>query len=186
MCTPPKRYVFLALARSVCVRGVEVRQVHREDYSCFERSSISVCGAYRRAHPGNHHAHYLPRSCERISDAVVSSRPGSTLASVLPSPSGASTYLTETELTQWRSLVSVKRSPSKTSAAPASRPQAGSRGARVRRCAGARPRWPPHPAHMISTRCIPMLTSVCVTTDPSTILSNAGQPHPESNLAAAE
>ena len=45
------------------------------------------------------------------------------------------------------------------------------------------PKWPPHPEHMISTRTIPILVSVFVTTAPSTILSKAGHPHPESNLA---
>ena len=66
-------------------------------------------------------------------------------------------------LTQCRSIVGVKPSPSKT-------------------C----PKCPPHEEHMISTRRIPSEVSVRVTTEPETILSKAGHPHPLSNLAAAE
>lgn len=51
--------------------------------------------------------------------------------------------LIETELTQCRSLVAVKLSPSNTW-----------------------PRWPPHALHMISTRFIPNEKSVSVLTDP--------------------
>ena len=46
---------------------------------------------------------FFPKSWPRMLEAVVSSRSGSTFFSTLSSPSGAFTYLTETELTQCRS-----------------------------------------------------------------------------------
>ncbi len=63
--------------------------------------------------------------------------------------------LTLTLLTQCRSLVGVILSPSNTW-----------------------PRCPPHLPHMISTRLMPNMLSVCVTTEPLKHLSKAGHPHP--------
>ena len=107
-----------------------------------------------------------PSSAARMDDAVSSFAAwpsGRIFSSLEPSGSGVGKYFMDRLLTQCRSFVGVNRSPSKTW-----------------------PRWPPQPAHIISTLFIPNDVSVCVTTAPLTILSNAGQPQPLSNLAAAE